>query len=207
MGALFANVRRGTGFSLVGSLAVPVWMGAISAWALHRYVPDMMVTRGGSHARPWAAGALLAIFVLALGATFTDSPYELPQMSWRLAQHLAVLLLVPFAEELLFRGLLFRLLSNLLGPLLGAVAVSLLFGLLHPWLPFGWAMVALSLVFCATVHTSGTLWWAVILHLVWNGWAEAYHAVDSTDRLLIAAIGTFVGLAMVWRGLATREAA
>ncbi len=203
----FSTVRIGTPEALVGSLFVPLWMAGASWWLLRRRMPDLLLTRGGKKAGAWAAGSLLAIAMLSFGATLGNVPFEMPDLNIRLAQHLCVLLLVPLAEEFFFRGVLYRLVVELIGPLWGALVVSVLFGFLHPWIPFGWVMVLLSLVLCAAVYTTGTLWWAFILHLAWNGWAEAYNTPDSTHRYLLIGIGVLVGLLCVWRGLATKEKA
>jgi membrane protease YdiL (CAAX protease family) len=203
----FTSVRQGTLLAFVGTILVPFLLGVSGYWLLRRRAPDVRLTRGGRRATGWAAGVLLGTLLLSLGAMVSDIPFDRPPVTWQLAQHLAVLLAVPVAEEIFFRGLVYRLTQEALGKVGGAVAVSLLFGFLHAWMPFGWVMVVMSLVLCWSVAATGTLWWAVILHLLWNGWAEAYHAPDATHRFIIVAVGATVALFMAWRGLATREPA
>jgi len=82
---------------------------------------------------------------------------------------LSVVVVGPLVEELVYRGLLHRLLSSSWGPVYGAVASSLLFGLMHfqLWLLFGLMGVGLVLAFIHEHTGSVTACW--VTHAAHNG--------------------------------------
>lgn len=73
--------------------------------------------------------------------------------------------LVPIAEEILFRGVLFAGLRRLCGPIPAAILSSALFGRLHDefWFP-----ALLGLVFSLLYHRTGTLWTSIGSHILVN---------------------------------------
>lgn len=103
--------------------------------------------------------------------------------------------LVPFAEEMFFRGILLDHLRRNIGPLGATVAVSLLFGILHAGQGSIVSMILLSLVACAAVLATGNVIWAVCIHITWNACA-IMHLQTPPTRILPAfvAVGT---LAMI----------
>jgi len=75
--------------------------------------------------------------------------------------------LAPLVEEILFRGLLQRLVSRAWGPWAGIVVSALVFGLVHgePWFLFG--LIAVGLVLGFLYEATGSLiacWAAHALH-------------------------------------------
>jgi membrane protease YdiL (CAAX protease family) len=75
--------------------------------------------------------------------------------------------IAPFAEEYLFRGLLFRALDREWGGWRTVVGSAAFFAVYHPalsWLPVGLLGMANAIVFKKT----GRLWPAVVLHMVYN---------------------------------------
>lgn len=95
---------------------------------------------------------------------------NLPRGLWAiLAAAVSVVLLAPLAEELIFRGLLHRLVSGLWGPLGGAAISSLVFGILHgeAWILFGLIGVGALLAFIYEATRSITACW--VTHAVHNG--------------------------------------
>ncbi len=90
----------------------------------------------------------------------------------------AVMMLVAFFEEFLFRGYTLFTLTRGIGFWPSAVLLSILFGLTHSvntgesWR--GEVSVGLMGLFCCfTLRRNGTLWFAVGFHAAWN-WAETY---------------------------------
>jgi membrane protease YdiL (CAAX protease family) len=140
--------------------------------------------------RPAAAGwykhavvlAFLA-FPLTLGVNLLvqrllDGPTTNPQFnvvapvgfSWfaLFGMLLAVGIVVPFVEEVLFRGLFYRWLRERQGVPVAAVVSALGFSVLHgiPWLiP---AVAVLGLLLAMVYEKSGSVWPAVITHGVYN---------------------------------------
>lgn len=76
--------------------------------------------------------------------------------------------LMPFAEELLFRGLFYRWLRERWGVSAAVVISALLFSLLHgiPWLVPALAVVGAVLAW--VYEKSGSLWVAVLVHGLFN---------------------------------------
>jgi len=85
----------------------------------------------------------------------------------------AVVVAAPLAEEMVFRGLIYRLGRRAWGPWPAAVVSSLVFGLVHgePWYLFG--LLALGLLLAAVYELTGSLWSAVVVHAVHNAVALA----------------------------------
>jgi membrane protease YdiL (CAAX protease family) len=80
---------------------------------------------------------------------------------------ISLALVVPFAEELLFRGFLQRLLSGWMGGPGAIVLVALLFGVVHP--PYSIpGVILLGLFFGCLVYFLGNLLYPVIGHATWN---------------------------------------
>lgn len=81
----------------------------------------------------------------------------------------SVTVLGPLAEELVFRGLIFRLARRAWGPLAGAIISALIFGLAHgePWFLFG--LIGLGLLLAFVYELTGSLTACVVLHAVHNG--------------------------------------
>jgi len=75
----------------------------------------------------------------------------------------------PMTEELLFRSVLYLPLRARLGVLPAAVVVSVLFGTFHMY-PWGMAqLVVLSLTFVALFERTGSLWYPMVAHGLYNG--------------------------------------
>ena len=125
-----------------------------------------------------AVGLVLALF--ATGYVFVLSRFGPFTQTFRLAEEQAEnmpnlwtglfivgVFFAPFAEEFLFRGLLFRALNREWGAGRAVLASAAFFAIYHPpasWLPVGLLGVATALVFRKT----GRLAPAVILHMVYN---------------------------------------
>ncbi|MGR6546569.1 CPBP family intramembrane glutamic endopeptidase [Paenibacillus tundrae] len=79
---------------------------------------------------------------------------------------LAISIIIPFFEELLFRGLLFTTLSNKYGAWWAIIISSLIFGMLH-----GGVFIATSifgLVFGYIFYKTKSLIPGIVLHMIWN---------------------------------------
>lgn len=107
-----------------------------------------------------------------------DGPFENPQLqalapegfSWTslAAMLLLVGVLVPFIEEIIFRGLIFGWLRKHLRFAYAAMLTALLFGVAHQvWLLVP-VLFCMGLVLAAATERSGSLWPAIILHGTFN---------------------------------------
>lgn len=93
------------------------------------------------------------------------------QLVFRYEYILAFIMLVviaPFAEEILFRGYLFGQLRRFVALPLAILITSLLFGFVHGQWNTGIDTFALSVVLCLLVVWSRSLWPAILLHMMKN---------------------------------------
>lgn len=96
---------------------------------------------------------------------------------------LALVVVAPIVEELLFRGYLYSALRERRVPVwLTWLLVSALFGLAHGQWNVGLNVFALSLVMCAFRHYTGSIWAGVILHMAKNG--IAFYFLYVADGIL-----------------------
>lgn len=90
--------------------------------------------------------------------------------------YLVLVVATPLCEEILFRGMLYgQLRSHHMSKWLTALIVSTLFGLAHGQWNVGMDVFCLSLVACYLREVTGTIWPAVIMHVIKN--AVAFYFV------------------------------
>lgn len=78
-------------------------------------------------------------------------------------------LIVPFAEEIFFRGMLYQWIATRTNLWLGLLISSAVFGAVH-FSAVSWLSLSLAGVLCAVVYTySGSIWNATALHAANNG--------------------------------------
>ena len=80
----------------------------------------------------------------------------------------ALVVLAPFVEEVLFRGFLFTAFRKTFGFWVGAIGVSLIFAVAHGQANVGVDVFVLSLFLCYLREKTGTLWTAIALHSLKN---------------------------------------
>jgi len=78
-------------------------------------------------------------------------------------------LVAPLAEEILYRGVLFRSLANRYGAMPGALFSALAFSLIHAYSPYGLASLILLGLACSLLYSAtGRLSAAIALHMLYN---------------------------------------
>jgi uncharacterized protein len=82
---------------------------------------------------------------------------------------IALVILPPIAEELVFRGYLFGRLREKLGFWMSAIVVSIVFGVVHMQWNVGVDVAVLSLFLCYLRERTGSIWASVVLHALKNG--------------------------------------
>lgn len=82
---------------------------------------------------------------------------------------IALVVVAPFAEEALFRGYLFGKLRKLLPIWASILIVSLLFGAAHGAWNVAVDTFALSVILCLLREKTGSIWAAILLHMMKNG--------------------------------------
>ncbi|MDR0397862.1 MAG: CPBP family intramembrane metalloprotease [Candidatus Nomurabacteria bacterium] len=103
------------------------------------------------------------------------------QLDYLLA-FLALVVVAPVAEEIIFRGYLYGKLRSKLtsryGIAISMVVVSALFGLAHGQWNVGVNVFVMSLVMCGLREITGSVWSGVLLHMLKNGIAYYFLFVN-----------------------------
>lgn len=86
-----------------------------------------------------------------------------------LVAFIALVVMAPIAEELLFRGYLFAKLRRFLSFWTTALLVSLLFGALHGQWNVGLDTFVMSMVLVFVREKTGTVWVPILVHMIKNG--------------------------------------
>lgn len=148
-----------------------------------------------------AVGCAIVVFALAV-----QCPIAGAAPSW--TQSLALVAVVPVAEELLFRGILLAELRATIGTAGAVIVVSVLFGCLHGGATISAVMLLLSAICCCTVLLTRSVISAIGLHALWNGWCVVHRTSAAHGRLGVAlALGALaLILAVGWRAPHPREA-
>lgn len=133
----------------------------------------------------WQAGlwiGLLAIPISGLIASLIQQVLGLPQVnpqisflapagfSWfgAIGMFLFGGIIDPFAEELVFRGVLYRWLRDRFGIWPGILVSALIFGLAHGDIAVGGAAAVLGVVLAWVYEKSHSLWPSVLIHVINN---------------------------------------
>ncbi|MEO5499698.1 MAG: type II CAAX endopeptidase family protein [Candidatus Saccharimonadales bacterium] len=82
---------------------------------------------------------------------------------------IALVILPPVAEELLFRGYLFGRIRERFGFWLTTIVVSVVFGIVHMQWNVGIDVAVLSIFLCYLREKTGTIWASMVLHAIKNG--------------------------------------
>lgn len=90
------------------------------------------------------------------------------------AMFVGLVILVPVAEELLFRGFLYRSLRSKFHIAVSAIFVSVLFGVAHGQWNVGLDTAMVSLVMIWAIERSDNLWSSITMHMIKNGLAFYY---------------------------------
>ena len=124
-------------------------------------------------------GFLVGALYLALvtGAIALLGGYRVGSVSWDwngLIKNLLQFLIVAVGEEVLFRGIVFRMIDDRWGTAVGLVVSALIFGFVHitnpgatVWSSFAIAVEA-GLLLAAAYKWAGNLWVPIGIHWAWN---------------------------------------
>lgn len=97
-----------------------------------------------------------------------DTPIYYNSISAYLLVFISIAMITPIQEEIMFRGVLQKFLGEKWRIWIGIIVTSIIFGLLHP----GYILsgMAMGFVFGSVYHLTRSLWPAIILHALWNGY-------------------------------------
>ena len=171
---------------------VPVWLQAILCvvtsagvlalyggwwkWTEKREAADLPMHRlAGDTALGFGVGILF--FILVTGCIALLGGYRVGSVNWdwnALVRSLFMFLVVGVGEEVLFRGIVFRMIDDRWGTAVGLIASALIFGFVHisnnnatVWSSLAIAVEA-GLLLGAAYKWSGTLWFPIGIHWSWN---------------------------------------
>ncbi len=192
-GLLVAAAKLPLGLSLGLSFVATALLALIFVRpALTRLVQD---SRWKTPPAIWTALGALALGVIASRGILIFVQSVAPQSigdinqfqtgGWdRFALLLAGGLLIPFAEEVAFRGLLLRGYERARGPLFAAIASSLLFGLAHGVPAQIAAIFPIAWVLARAAQHSSSFWTGVIIHACNNFFSLLLALLLSGTRLM-----------------------
>lgn len=116
-------------------------------------------------------------------------------------------LVIPFAEELLFRGVVYKRLKLYIGATPALVGSALIFGIMHVNLVQFLYATAIGLFLALVLEKTGKLSMAVLGHIAANlvavirtetGWLD-FSFYPTAGGILFTIVMTAVGLGVVWR--------
>lgn len=87
----------------------------------------------------------------------------------RLIAFIALVIIAPIAEEIIFRGWLYGKLRRRYSMVIAMLLVSILFGVVHLQWNVGVNVFATSLILCGLREITGTVYSGIILHMLKNG--------------------------------------
>lgn len=172
---------------LLGALEGVALLGAVYFLGLRRKnLPWSAVGLRPASGAWWMIAGFLSLLaipltgLIALGVQLLlDLPLENPQLefiaptgfSWTGMIGMFIMggLVAPLAEEVFFRGLLYRWLRGRWGIWIGVIVSSLIFGLLHGEISIVVATAFLGAIMALVYEYSGSLWMPLMIHAVNNG--------------------------------------
>lgn len=153
---------------------------AVLYWAFVRMIARRPVYELGGRgwAKEFIAGLALGAMLIAIiiGVLFAMGHYKVDGMQFTPSILVALFIGISpaFAEEVVFRGFMLRLLDKAIGSIPALLITSVLFGLIHANNPHVTLVQSLTLGMSAGLLLGGCyyltrrLWLAIGLHLTWN---------------------------------------
>lgn len=170
------------------SLAVVAWgYTKLAGWLEGRRVTEFERQDAVSRC---SAGFLFGIIVIAvsMGIMFAAgaATFGLGHHFVMSSSTIVPVLVVPVLEELIFRGVLFRILEEMFGTLIGLIVSSLLFGMAHLFndnasmLAASFLSIELGALLAVAYIATRSLWLPIGLHAGWNfALGNIFGAADS----------------------------
>jgi membrane protease YdiL (CAAX protease family) len=179
------------GVSLLLIVFVPIWLtNNVKQLSKLKEKKSLREVLGLNGALNWTDIALAPIgFALYLVVSIV-SQYVMPFIDWNQQQDIgydtaalfgkdliiiliAVVIIAPIAEEIIFRGWLYGKMRARIPAWLAMILVSVLFGVMHRQVNVGVNVFFLSMILCLMREMTGTIYAGILLHMLKNGIALA----------------------------------
>lgn len=184
------GLSLGLSFVATGLLAVLLLRPALrrllqdSRWR----TPPAILTALGALTLGVVASRGILLFVQSVAPQSLGQINQFQTLGWdRYALLVAGGLLIPFAEEVAFRGLLLRGYESARGPLFAALASSLLFALAHGVPAQIAAILPIAWVLARAAQASGSFWTGVLIHALNNFFSLLLAVLLSGSKLMAQA--------------------
>lgn len=158
----------------MAALGLAIYLGFVR-WIEWRRAPELALSKAGPE---WGAGVLMGAGLYTLGVLILMIPgiYRIGGLNpWSsLLPAAAVAVSSGVLEEILYRGLLFRIVEETLGSWIAVAVSSLVFGVSHLLNPQATVIGALAisveagLLLAAAYLLTRRLWLGIGLHMAWN---------------------------------------
>jgi membrane protease YdiL (CAAX protease family) len=186
-------------------MSVPnIWLLGMALLWLRRHPREPSYLGKAKWSR-WLSGILaFLIILLIILSLIAPGGYAIEILSLNL-QSLFLIILVPFAEEFYFRGLLLDHLVRNVGRIPAVILVSGLFGFLHLLQGLFWPMAILSVFLCILALVRRDLLGAIALHSGWNAFAIVIDLYRNTFVWLIGSIAILFIMVLLHKAIRTRR--
>ena len=150
--------------------------------------PPAILTALGALTLGVIASRGILLFVQSVAPQSLGQINQFQTLGWdRYALLIAGGLLIPFAEEVAFRGLLLRGYESARGPLFAALASSLLFAFAHGVPAQIAAILPIAWVLARAAQASGSFWTGVVIHALNNFFSLLLAVLLSGSKLMAQA--------------------
>ncbi len=150
--------------------------------------PPAILTALGALTLGVIASRGILLFVQSVAPQSLGQINQFQTLGWdRYALLVAGGLLIPFAEEVAFRGLLLRGYESARGPLFAALASSLLFACAHGVPAQIAAILPIAWVLARAAQHSGSFWTGVVIHTLNNFFSLLLAVLLSGSKVMVQA--------------------
>ena len=159
--------------------AADIGMSRLLSWT------DILITPAGLIVYLIASAILITIVGMLVPSFDANQAQEVgfnnlsSQYEFVLA-FIVLVVAVPVAEEILFRGYLFGKLKKVVPVWAAVLVTSILFGALHGSWNVAIDTIALSVVLCVLRELTGSLWPSILLHMAKNGIAYYFLFINTS---------------------------
>jgi uncharacterized protein len=179
-----------------------VWLYRRAVWWTERRPADELARAGAGRALGRGAVLGAGLFTLVIALTALLGGYEVVGVGsvGGLLATIGMMSAIAVGEELLFRGVVFRLLEERAGTWIAAAASAVLFGFVHLVNPGAtlWGAVAVAMagvMLVAAYVATRSLWLPIGLHFAWNVvqggvFGTAVSGSDETPAGLLRGVAT-----------------